>query len=82
MGAAYMCRICGIENATIDNSAAYLQGWLKKLKSDKKFIVSASRLAQKAVDYILENQKPTSVAKPAPVKRKRRKKVKPMVLAF
>ncbi len=82
MGAAYLCGICGIENAIIDNSAAYLQGWLKKLKSDKKFIVSASSLAQKAVDYILENQRPTEVAKPVPVKRKRRKKVKPMALAF
>ena len=82
MGAAYLCGICGIENATIDNSAAYIQGWLKKLKSDKKFIVSASSLAQKAVDYILEHQKPTSIEKPVAVKRKRRKKVKPMALAF
>ncbi len=56
MGAAYLCGICGIENATIDNSAAYIQGWLKKLKSDKKFIVLASGLAQKAVDYILNHQ--------------------------
>ena len=56
MGAAYLCGICGIENATIDNSAAYIQGWLKKLKSDKKFIVIASGLAQKAVDYILDHQ--------------------------
>jgi antirestriction protein ArdC len=82
MGAAYLCEICGIENATIDNSAAYIQGWLKKLKSDKKFIVSASGLAQKAVDYILENQKRPSLTKPVQVKRKRRKKVKPMALAL
>ncbi len=59
MGAAYLCGICGIENVTIDNSAAYIQGWLKKLKSDKKFIVQASGLAQRAVDYILEHQKNT-----------------------
>ena len=82
MGAAYLCGICGIENATIDNSAAYIQGWLKKLKRDKKFIVSASGLAQKAVDYILEHQQPTSAAKPVQAKRKRRKKVKPLALAF
>jgi len=56
MGAAYLCGICGIENITIDNSVAYIQGWLKKLKSDKKFIVMASGLAQKAVDYILDHQ--------------------------
>nr|WP_319570987.1 hypothetical protein [uncultured Draconibacterium sp.] len=29
---------------------------MKKLKSDKKFIVMASGLAQKAVDYILDHQ--------------------------
>ncbi len=56
MGAAYLCGICGIENATIENSAAYIEGWLKKLRSDKKFIVSAARLAQQAVDYILGQQ--------------------------
>jgi len=56
MGAAYLCGICGIENATFDNSAAYIQGWLKKLKSDKKFIIIAFGLAQKAVDYILDHQ--------------------------
>lgn len=65
MGAAYLCGVCGIEKATIDNSAAYIQGWFKKLKSDKKFIVSASSLAQKAVDYILEHQdaRPKTVPK-------------------
>jgi len=47
----------GIENTTIDNSAAYIGNWLKKLKSDSKFIVMAASYAQKAVDYILEHQK-------------------------
>lgn len=56
MGAAYLCGICGIENSTIDNSAAYIQSWLSKLKSDNKFIVQAASYAQKAVDYITENQ--------------------------
>jgi antirestriction protein ArdC len=57
MGAAYLCGICGIENTTIDNSAAYIGNKLKKLKSDLKFIVMAANHAQKAVDYILEHQK-------------------------
>ncbi len=78
MGAVYLCGICGIENATIDSSAAYIQGWLKKLKSDKKFIVSASGLAQKAVDYILEHQD----SNPKPVPRKRKKKVETAKLVF
>ena len=75
MGAAYLCGICGIENATIDNSAAYIQGWLKKLKSDKKFIVMASGLAQKAVDYILDHQDPNPISKSTPVSRKKRKHI-------
>ncbi len=70
MGAAYLCGICGIENATIDNSAAYIQGWLNKLKSDKKFIMMASGLAQKAVDYILDHQD----SNPKPVLKSSKKK--------
>lgn len=57
MGAAYLCGICGIEKATIDNSAAYISGWLNKLKSDNRFFVSASGLAQHAVDYVLHHQR-------------------------
>lgn len=37
----------------LDNSAAYLKGWLKPLKNDPKFIVFASGQAQKACDFIL-----------------------------
>ncbi len=72
MGAAYLCGICGIENATIDNSAAYIQGWLQKLKNDKKFIVMASGLAQKAVDYILDHQDANPKAARIPKKKKRK----------
>lgn len=53
MGAAYLCGLCGIETETIDNSAAYIQGWLKKLKDDKKFVLQAASYAQLATDYIL-----------------------------
>jgi len=56
MGAAYLCGLCGIENETIDNSAAYIQGWLSKLKSDNKFFVLAASKAQHAVDYITQAQ--------------------------
>lgn len=53
MGAAFLCGICEIENKTIDNSAAYIAGWLKKLKDDPKMLVFAAAQAQKAVDMIL-----------------------------
>nr|WP_254901674.1 zincin-like metallopeptidase domain-containing protein [Thalassobacillus devorans] len=48
-----LCGVTGIENSTIDNSASYIQSWLRKLKEDKTLIVSASQQAQKASDYIL-----------------------------
>jgi len=53
MGAAFLCGHCGIENATLENSAAYLQGWIKALRGDKKLAVVAAAQAQKAANYIL-----------------------------
>ena len=53
MGAAMLCGVTGIESRTLGNSAAYLQTWIKKLKSDSRLIVSAASQAQKAADYIL-----------------------------
>lgn len=41
------------QNKLIEASAGYIQGWLKKLKDDKKFVIEAAGLAQKATDYIL-----------------------------
>ena len=55
MGAAFLCGHAGIENETIDNSAAYIDGWRKKLSTDKKLVVYAAAQAQKAADYILDN---------------------------
>lgn len=52
MTAAFLCGATGIDNITIDNSAAYLNGWLKKLKKDNKLVVHAAAQAQKAADYI------------------------------
>lgn len=54
IGSATLMNIIGIETSkTFKNSAAYIQGWLKVLKNDNKFIVSASSKAEKAVNYIL-----------------------------
>jgi hypothetical protein len=44
----------GIENATLNESASYIQGWLSKLKEDRKLVVHAAAQAQKACDYILD----------------------------
>src|ERR1700682_2463143 len=52
MGAAMVCGVTGISPATIPNSAAYLQGWINRLRGDSKLLVSAASQAQKAADYI------------------------------
>lgn len=53
MTAAFLCGHCGIENHTLDNSAAYIQGWIKSLRNDKKMVILAAAKAQKAANYIL-----------------------------
>ncbi|MCK4982692.1 MAG: DUF1738 domain-containing protein [Victivallaceae bacterium] len=53
MGSAFLCGESGIENRTIDNSAAYIRGWLSKLKDDKRLLVFAAGAAQKACDFII-----------------------------
>jgi antirestriction protein ArdC len=53
---AFLCATTGIENKTLDNSAAYLDGWLSILKGNQKFFFQSAAKAQKAADYIL-NQK-------------------------
>jgi antirestriction protein ArdC len=53
MGAAFLCGFCDIANRTLDNTVAYLQGWLSKLKSYKRLVVQAAAQAQKSTDFIL-----------------------------
>jgi antirestriction protein ArdC len=53
MGAAYLCAEAGISNAVIRNQAAYVSGWLNRLRADRKLIVQAAAQAQKAADYVL-----------------------------
>jgi len=53
LGASLLCCMTGIEAGTIDNSAAYMAGWLRKLSDDRSLIINAASSAQKAVDYIM-----------------------------
>jgi antirestriction protein ArdC len=62
MGAAFLCGQAEIAERTIDNSAAYLKGWLEQLRHDKTLIVQAAAQAQKAADFILGKNEPTEGA--------------------
>ena len=50
LGAAMLCAHCGIDGDL--RHAGYIESWLKALRNDKKFILSASAKAQQAMDYL------------------------------
>jgi len=61
MGAAFLCARAGIGTRTIDNSAAYINGWLLALRNDRRLVIMAASAAQRAADYILRAPGPVSV---------------------
>ena len=57
IGSSALVHHCGLETQeSFRNNTAYIQSWLSVLKNDKRFIVSASSKAEKAVKYVLEGQ--------------------------
>jgi antirestriction protein ArdC len=52
ISSAILGQMFGIEN-TLDNSAAYVQSWLKRLQNNPQEVISATKEAQKVVDYML-----------------------------
>ncbi len=60
MSAAYLCAEAGISPAVLENQAAYIAGWLKKLRDDRKLVIQAAAQAQHAADYVL-GKVPTAV---------------------
>ena len=62
IGTCYLQSLTGTESQ-FENSAGYIQGWLAKLKNDRRFIYTAAGAAQKAVDYMLNVQIETDESK-------------------
>lgn len=52
IGSSFLCSMTGIESKTLTNQIGYINGWLNRLRNDKRLIITASAHAQKAVDYI------------------------------
>jgi antirestriction protein ArdC len=50
LGAAMLCAYTGIDGDL--RHSGYIESWLKALRNDKKFILSASGKAQAAMDYL------------------------------
>ena len=60
IGSASILNLLGIETSqSFENSAAYISAWLKRLKNDKRLIVSAAGKAEKAVNLILNRNQET-----------------------
>jgi antirestriction protein ArdC len=55
-GAAFLCGHAGISAQVIDNSAAYIASWARKLRAEPRWIVEAAGQAAKAADLILGKQ--------------------------
>ncbi|MFZ1123090.1 MAG: zincin-like metallopeptidase domain-containing protein, partial [Candidatus Binataceae bacterium] len=60
MSAAYLCAEAGISPPVLENQAAYIAGWLKKLRNDRKLLVHAAAQAQRAADYVF-GKVPTAI---------------------
>lgn len=52
LGSAFCCAVLGLDNSLTENTASYIGGWLKSLRSDPKAVVIAAGQAQKAADHI------------------------------
>lgn len=53
MGSLFMCQHFGFEKTQLDNSAAYLQSWGQKLKSNPDWLISGVNAAEKAYDHMI-----------------------------
>lgn len=57
IGSATILNLLGVETPkTFKNSTAYLQSWLRVLRNDNRFIISAATRAEKAVEYIMNKE--------------------------
>lgn len=54
MGAAFLAAAAGISPGTIEQSAAYIDGWKRALGGDKKLVVHAAGAGQRAAEWVLD----------------------------
>lgn len=54
IGSAMLCGTFGILNQSLKEHACYVADWIRSLRNDRKYLMKAAGLAQKAVDHLLE----------------------------
>ena len=52
LSASFLCADLGVAHDPRDNTATYLESWLKALKNDKRAIITAAAKAQAAAEYL------------------------------
>jgi antirestriction protein ArdC len=62
IGAAFVCAQLGLSAEPREDHSAYLAGWLKCLKADKRAIFTAASAAQAACDYLRDRATPAALA--------------------
>lgn len=53
IGAGFMLARCGLLEATFENNAGYIGGWLERIKGDASLVVKAAAEAEKAAAWLL-----------------------------
>lgn len=61
LGSAFLGAEYGLNHEILQHDS-YIESWLKVLKNDKKAIFKASKLAQQASEYLIENNQACEVA--------------------
>jgi antirestriction protein ArdC len=57
MGASFLLGRAGIFNPPqLEQAAAYIQGWIRKLKEDNSMVIRAAGQAQTATNFILNKE--------------------------
>jgi antirestriction protein ArdC len=54
LGSSYLCADLGVTTALRPDHAAYIQGWLSVMRSDKRAVFLAAARAQDAASYLLQ----------------------------
>ena len=58
MGSLLLATKCGLKSQKAeDNSAAYIKNWIEYLKNNPNEVVTGMSAADKAVDFIINNNK-------------------------
>jgi antirestriction protein ArdC len=52
LGSAFVCAEFGMDNDTLENSAAYIASWKKRLTENERLFVAAASAASKAVEFM------------------------------